>query len=559
MAGGKETPRQKMIGMMYLVLTALLALNVSKDILDAFAVIDKGIKKTTDSFSDKVEGQMAAFENSYQENKEKVEKYYNKAKTVEKDANELINYINIMKAKVISSSLEATPDNYENYIAKNQETGRDTVLGIDPIEKKDDYDSPGYFLLGEDPAKPKDEEHSALALQKKMEAFRDQMISFVQDNPAKVERLKEDFKFEDGTDKSGVKMGWPSLTFYHQTVAATLTMLSKLQADVRTVESDMISHLYSEVDAASYKFNKLVPVVNVKESFLAPGDSFKADIYLAAIDTTKDPVMNVGSTYDEANSTVGGKPLPVEVKKGVGFIRFKTKDVGEKEWKGVIDYKTPTGEMNHYPFEFSYKVSDAGAVISPTKMNVLYRGIENPVSVSVPGVDPDNIELAASSAGFKIKPDPSAPGSYLITPGKQAKGREVSLLVNAKSENKKKKVGEKPFRLKPLPPPTPLFMGKKPTDDVIQLVALKSGDKLFCVLEDFLFDGIKFEVTKFSLSTTRGGDLISYNTRGDRLSGEMKSAIGQMRKNQIITFNNIYAVGPDGVEQKLASLSFKII
>lgn len=559
MAGGKETPRQKMIGMMYLVLTALLALYVSKDILDAFAIINKGIEKTTASFQDKIENQYSDFRASYEENKAKVEPFFKKAEEIKAQADEIDRYITVMKAKVISQSLESNPDNFENYIGKNA-VGRDTTLGIQLIEKKDDYDSPSFFLLGPDPVKPKSDEHSGLALQQKMEAFRDNLIDVVKDDPGFVARLQEDFKFESGKDASGVKMDWPSLTFYHQTVAATITMLSKMQADVKTAESDLIAYLYQSVDAASFKFNKLVAVVNSKSNYVSLGDSFRADVFLAAFDTTKFPEILYASDYDPATKKLKGEAVPVDVVDGVGRIRLKANTVGEKKWKGIINYEVGGGKINTYEYELNYKVSDADAVIDPSKMNVFYKGLDNPVSVSVPGADSDKLSVTSNVSGVKIKPSPEGGGKYIVNIPGSVDARVCKIIVSAENVNgKMKPAGEKEFRIKKLPPPTPFFMGKKPSDNVIPLVALQTGDQLKCILEDFLFEGVSFTVTKYSLSLTKGGNVVTYTGQGNRIGGEVKRALAEIRKNQIVTFNNIWAVGPDGEEKKLANLSFKVI
>ncbi|TXC78850.1 type IX secretion system motor protein PorM/GldM [Luteibaculum oceani] len=561
MAGGKETPRQKMIGMMYLVLTALLALNVSKDILDAFAIIDEGIEKSTSSFQDKIDGQMSDFLASYNENQKKVEPYYQKAKKVETLANDLHQYINTMKAKVIAYTNTQNPENFQEYMGKNA-SGRDTVLGIEYIEKKDDYDSPGFFLLGPDPAKKlKEDEHSAKALQNEMLKFRDELINMVKDDPQFVERLQEEFKFEGGKDKSGVKMEWASLTFYHQTVAATLTMLSKMQADVRTAESDVIAYLYQSVDAASFKFNKLMAVVNTQSNYIAVGDSFRADVFLAAYDSTKFPEIKIGSDYDQESRQFKGEPVDIDVVDGVGKIRMKGTTTGEKTWKGVINYEVSGGRTVPYPFEFTFKVSDADAVIDPSKMNVFYKGLDNPVSVSVPGADSDKLRVTCNVAGVKIKPDPAGgAGKYLINVPGSVDARECKLIVSAENvSGNMKQAGEKTFRIKKIPPPTPFFMGKKPTDNVIPLVALTTGDEIKCILEDFLFEGVQFKVTKFSLSMTKGGNVVNFDQRGNKIGGEVKRALSEVRKNQIVTFNNIWAIGPDGEEKKLANLSFKVI
>ena len=233
MAGAKLPPRQKMIGMMYLVLTAMLALNVSKDILNAFIIVNDGLEKTSINFKDKIDAQHTAFEKAYQENKVKVGPYYEKAKEVEERANELYDYINTMKAMIIAET-----EGYESWdaaIGKDQ-FGNDTLVNIKNIGKKDNYDVLTNLLVGSEPANPKEGENTAYELKLKMTEFRDKLLSYTQEGSALEQSLNAAFNFDDRPDATGVMNNWESYNFYHTPLAATLTILSKIQNDVRNAE-----------------------------------------------------------------------------------------------------------------------------------------------------------------------------------------------------------------------------------------------------------------------------------------------------------------------------------
>jgi len=550
MAGGKETPRQKMIGMMYLVLTALLALNVSKEILEAFVLVNDGLENTTVSFQDKIDVQYNSFQASYEENPTKVGPYWNKALKIQQMANELNAYISVVKARVMAGTEEGDPEKYTelNYIGKNSR-GRDTLINLGKMNSKDNYNEPTHYLIGGEANSPIEGEYTAVEVQRKLEAYRELLKETVNGSPELQARFDQVFNFEDTKAKTGENETWIVKNFFHQTLAATITLLSKCQADVKTTESDAISYLLQSVDAASFKFNKLMAVVNTRSNLIALGDSFKADVFLAAYDSTKFPTILYGENEDNLKNEI-------KVVDGVGRFGIRPSGIGEKSWKGVIKYETSTGVLN-FPFEMNYKVSDADAVIDPSAMNVVYRGIPNPISVSVPGADSDGLSVSCSIGGIKLVP--KGKGKYEITVPASVKARELTLSVSAPAPNGgMKNVGSKIFRLKSIPIAEPEFGGKFPSDNVIQRGVLKEVDKLRAFLKDFVFDGLSAEVVSFSLSYSSGGLVKDITSNSDRITSEMKGIIGSMRPGQVISFTNIRVRGADGVVNKASSLTFKI-
>lgn len=572
MAGGKETGRQKMIGMMYLVLTALLAMNVSKDIIEAFVMINDGIVETNESFSSKINYQYQAFEASYNKNPAKAGKYWNKAKELKSEADEVVDYISTLKALVLlNSSLSGTPPqqipdlpnhpNFGMFIAPGP-NGEDTVLNVEYYEKKDEYDSPLNLLFGGDHANPRDGAWSGQELEDKMNTFKKNVIASLQNLPgvdtkSKVEQIEKIFNFEERPDHEGKMHPWAFHLFDHVPVAGVQTILSKLQSDVKAVESDILAILYSQVDAADFKVNKFEPVVIMNKSLFAPGDSVKAKIVVAAYDSTKQNSKYLITGKDGRELTA---PEELKLNGGVGVFRKKVSGTGDFAWQGVVEVEDPLGGTQSYPFEVNYKSSNLDAVIDPSKMNVLYQAVDNPIAVSVPGVNPNDISLQISGSGFKIKKVKAA--SFEIKPStKTSTKKPVTVSVFAKDSNgKNRKFGEKEFRIKPLPSPSAEYMDNDGSEENMSLNILRSGNLLKAEMgEDFLFDGIKWKVSKFKITIEGGGDPVVFNIQGNRITPDAKQVLSSIRKGARVTFSNILADGPGGSKKKLRNLSFKAI
>lgn len=554
MAGGKETPRQKMIGMMYLVLTALLAMNVSKEVLLAFAIINEGMENTNHSFEVKIDETFDEFTKAYEENPAKAAKYYEDAKLVKGYAEELQSYILELKARIFALSELKDQEQWQTYVGKDGT--RDTIMNLYLFEKTDDYDSPTNMMIG-DPAAPHDKPFSALELKAKLEKYRDDVkaIALKHGNEAFAARLDETFGFEAHIDSDGKEEPWEIFQFYHQTVGASFSLLSKLVGDVKATESDVIDFLFSYIGASDFRVNKIVPVVKMNSNYLAVGDSMKFDFLIAAVDTTKLPTIEYGSKLNDLGNgkyEVAGEPTEVEVIGGIGRLRAKASGVGEKSFAGIIKQPIKGGGERHYPFEFEYKIADAGAVVDPAKMNVIYAGIPNPIMVSVAGVDSDNLRVTATK-NMSIKK--TKDGYDILI--KQKTFNDFSIKVsNAKTG---KSYGEKKFRVKAIPKPEPKFGGQYSTDETIKLAVLKNTNKVFAELKDFVFEGVRYNVKRYVVSFVIGGATKDIRVNGANITSEVKAYFDKVKTGQRVTFSGIVAVGPDGVEKKLSSMSFKVI
>tara|TARA_R110001592_G_scaffold307299_2_gene580629 strand:- start:134563 stop:136293 length:1731 start_codon:yes stop_codon:yes gene_type:complete len=576
MAGGKETGRQKMIGMMYLVLTALLALNVSKDILEAFAMIDEGIVATNESFTTKIDDQYAAFKAAYDKNPAKVEEYWKQAQSIKSEADETVKYLTTLKAILFLNSerggtkLAQIPDlkddpELSKYLAPN-ENGVDTVMSVKLYEKKDDYDTPTFLLFGDNLDKPRDGEWSGIELQAKLESFKANSIASINglkgftkaQKQAQIDAIEKIFNFEQTPDHDGVMQDWAFHLFDHIPIAGVQAVLSKVQSDIKAVESDMLKLLASRIDAADFKVSSIVPVVSMGKTLLAPGDSFKAEVILAAYDDTKDPEIYISQRVDADGKLIDGEKL--DVRAGKGIIGKKVGANGSFDWKGVLKMADPlTGQMQDYPFEFGYKVSNAEAVIDPSKLNVLYRTLANPLTVSVPGADSDNISISVTG-GCSVKKIKG--GSFEVTPPKTLKTNStVTVSVSVRKDGRTSSKGSKVFKIKTIPDPFVTFVGNDGSDGTMDVNLMKRGTMLKAKLdENFLFDGISWNVKSYKVTINSGGDDYSKTVSGERLPGDVTGALASLKPGARITFSSIICKSKSGEERLIkGNLSLKAI
>jgi gliding motility-associated protein GldM len=561
MAGGKETPRQKMIGMMYLVLTALLALNVSKEILDAFVTINSGLETTKVTFDRKLNQQYAAFEASYNENSAKYGPAWTKAQKLRTEANELVSHIDKIKAKTIADTEGLTMEE----VLGQERAGVDTVLNLRFVKNKDNYDVNTLIMIGPEPARPRDDAHQdgynyrAAVLKQKMEAYRESLKEMINADPHLSRAVDSLFTFPERIrDASGTFQNWESLNFYHVPLAATTTILSKLQSDVRNTESDVLNYLFADVDRASFKFTKLVPIVLPEKTYVLQGDSFRAKVFLGAYDDTNMPDIFIGAegvkVDTKTNELPGDKGRKVKIgSDGLGKLSLPANAIGDKNWEGVIKFRNPTGGgYTPYPYKITYEVAKPALVVSPIKMNVLYRGIENPVAISVPGISQDDLR-ATISVGTLVK---QSDGTYIAKDIKT--GTKATVSVSAEIDGKVKPMGTFEFRVKSVPDPVAKFAGKGPSDATAQASELTAALGVVADLPDFEFD-LKYPVKSFDLTVIMGGNVKTISSNNNKLTDEQRELLKQVRRNQTVIIENIRATAPDGSIRKLGSINLRVI
>jgi gliding motility-associated protein GldM len=459
MGGGKETPRQKMIGMMYLVLTALLAMNVSKQILQGYLSVNESLEKSGKNLEENNGRVTKAFEGSLAGNAA-AKPYYEKAIEAQKQIKEVSDYIKELKA-VIVAHVEPT--------ALENEKIADT-LNLRRMEKMDDYDGPSHILGLAEPKNPEKGKHTAYELKQKMATLHDKLIALVESMqkdpktkflPDDYEGIKKKFASIKPTDskrvEDGVEFNWEMDNFYHLPLAAVVCNLNKFQTDLKNVEAEVLLTFSAASGKLAIKFDAIKARVVAPSSYIAAGQPYEADIFLAASSSklaAGDMEILVG--VDSAAAANGAKGTSVNVVGGEGKYSVSTGGEGDQEYKGVIKYKNPDGTFKYYPFTGAYKVAKSGASVSADQMNVFYAGVPNPVTAAAAGISPADISVSATGAGVKVAPKGN--GKYEFTFSGTG---ECMVSVSAKTKDGVKSQGPPiKFRVKPLPKPELKLSGK---------------------------------------------------------------------------------------------------
>ena len=540
-----------MINMMYLVLTALLALNVSKEILDSFITVNNGLENTKGTLAEKMDATYQQFGSLAGQNQEKYGAAFAKAQQVQRDAASLVTYIDSVKVKAISTA-EKWP--VERIIGKDA-AGHDTLVNLSLLSKKDSHDELTNMLVGSEPAKPKEGPMSATELRQKLEAFRDLVKQRAADDPKLVASADMIFNFDDRKDASGTMNNWQSINFYHVPLVAGVTILSKIQSDVRNLENELVTKLMGDVEKSSFKFNTLEAIVKPRSSYVTVGSKYSAEIFLGAYDDQNAPEVwickpgaRVDTTSKPAKIIGDSEKLPMSGAKAV--LERVAGGAGLQTVSGIIKFKPVGGQEQIQPFFTEYEVAAPNLVVSPTKMNVFYRGVDNPVSISVSGYSDKDIQPSTTNGELKKGGE-----GYIFRPGKDAKSTIGATVKNPDGSSKSMPGIE--FRVKNVPNPSPYFAGKSLSDNSAKKSELTAAQGVIAKMENFEFD-LKFEVVEYTVSATLSGNVVERQVKGAALSSDAKEIISKVKTGQKISFENIKARGPDGTTRPIGTLVFKV-
>jgi gliding motility-associated protein GldM len=530
MASAKETPRQKMIGMMYLVLTALLALNVSKDILDAFVVVNKGLVKTSDNFDERNEQLYAAFDLAKDVDPKRLQPNWEKAQQVKKGSADLVYFIDKLQKQIIAQT-EGIP----------QETA-DTIQ-MEYLNKKDSYDTPTNIMIGDSEDGSKGASHD---LKNRLIDFRNKLNTMIL--PEDKAAVKIDINTEDPKNTEDNE-NWEMYNFYNRPLVASLTILSKIKNDVKNAESQTVDYLLKQSDGEMLKFDTIAAKVIPQSNYVLLGEEYSASVFLAAFNKTKNPEILVGN-YNEEAKTFEGSPYEVPVNRGLGTYKAKADREGIMTYSGTVKMKTAKNKEVVFPFKSEYIVARPALTVSADNMNVVYIGLENPISVSVPGVPNEKLKVSVRNGSLRKTGD----GKYML---KVNSGDKTEVSVTAEMGNgEERNMGAIPFRVRKIPTPVAKF-GNITSTGAMTKSQILAQLGLIAYYENFYFNA-QCKVTSFELGYTKNGGGASELVRGNSIEG-VKNIINSLKKNDKIYFENIKAVGPDGVTVPLPGITVKII
>ena len=548
MAGGNVSPRQKMINMMYLVLTALLALNVSKEVLNSFFEVNKGITRTTTNFNAKNGDTYAAFDAAAEVNPIKAGPYREQAYKVKEEADKLVVLLQEMKYNLVLKTDKKVYLGSESEIKDvdgdlidekaielswDLLTAQQKNMSIGELSNKDDRHAAGDLFYSS-----KKQENIATDLKNDLLTYKDFILSLVDEDESLITSINETCNYDDKKLK-GKKQSWEEYNFYDMPSVGALTLLSKMQSDVRNTEADIINMLRKNIDAGSLKFTSAEGIQIPNSNFVLKGDSFRAQIFIAAKDTTQAPVIYVGE-YDSLGSDkyeMIGDYETVKVVNGKGMFASRATSEGVQKWGGLISMKTDNG-TKIYPFRGKYLVAAKTAVVSPTKMNILYLEVDNPLKISVPGYTAGVISAVINNG--KVSAVKKSLGEYSARPSKKGKAM-VSLY--AEVEGKRTKMGQMEFRVKEVPPPKAevKFAVNVKGELFIDKMKMVTAGGLSAKLKDFDFEGVRYIITSYKLTGMYKGEQQNDIVKGPQFSNKMVGIIKNTRSGNSITISNIKA------------------
>ncbi|HKG06960.1 MAG TPA: gliding motility protein GldM [Pedobacter sp.] len=509
MAGAKETTRQKMINIMYLVLLAMLALNVSDTILNAFKNINDSLVSSKTNVNTSIDQLFTSFQNT------KLKDEPARAKPIWEKAN---------KAK-------AYADELNSYVQKLKDRFEEAGNGID--EETGDLKERGNLDIAQGIMINQKEGEK---LKVKINDTRDKLIALLD---AK-DRAGITFTLEARDAEKAINntKKWEDLNFGEGTpLTAANTILSKIQSDVKNAEAEIVKKLFGNMDKALVNLDQFAAVAVAPSSYIVQGQPYTAEVFLTASDSRSNPEI-----------TVGGNSL--SVKDGKGTYTGGTGSVGVFKWKGTIRVRQTDGQVKEYfTPEQTYQVAKPSATVSPDKMNVIYAGIPNPFSVSAAGFPLESV--SATMAGGSIS---GSNGKYMVNVGGTQVGKTLSINVSATTGGKSLNLGSQQFRVKALPTPKAYVKGKSGGN--VQLEWIEGSNVLETQLEDFVFD-VKFKVIRFSATFINPrSDAVTMQNSGAGFSGQIKGALNSLKPGATIIFKDIVSEGPDGRQKVLDGITF---
>lgn len=524
-----ETPRQKMIQMMYLVYTAMLALNVSTDILNAFIVVDDTLQTSTRNATSQNRNDYNWFEQQkLLLGEAKIHDAYANAQKLKKETDNMVKYIETMKKDLImyvdgdTLAETKTPDGKKIMAPTTVET----------MKAKENFDKPTDYMINKGNAKK---------LTQKIREYKANVLKLVKpadrDRISKALGLDVDSKYK----KDGVEQTWEEHNFDHIIAAAAVTLLNKEIGEVRNAESMMLNYLKASISADDFKFDHVEGRAIPKSQMVFSGDSYEADIIVAAFDTKATPEVYYKMGADTLTVEGLGSATKLEGENGVVKLKIGTAGIGDQKYAGLIKVKAPNGEDKYYGFADKYTVLKPSATIAADKMNVLYAGIDNPVSISGP-VDPG--KLSVSFPGCSVSN--LGAGKYNVKVPTSMIGRTVDATVSAKVGESTKNMGATTFRVKKVPNPRAVLGagirgGKHAKGELLANPVIRAT-----MGEDFVYD-LKWNVTSFRvIFVSKGMEDPAMACQGGALSEAVKAKLQKSPANTVIYFTDIKASSEAG-------------
>ncbi len=494
-----------MINLMYVVLMALLALNVSTEVLNGFSVVDESLLRST-AFSAK--GNQTVYDNfaaQMKANPQKVKEWFDKAQTVKEMSDSLYNFAQELKLAIV-----------------RQADGKNASLNN--IKAKDDLEAASHVMLAPGTGQGK-------RLYEAINHYRARILKMIPDTTQQA-IIAGNLSTDISPQAKALGKNWQEYMFENMPVAAAVTLLSKLQNDVRKAEGEALHDLEANIDLKDIRVNKLSAFVIPESKTVVSGDRFSAQIVMAAVDTTLQPQIFIGDKQVDLNNST---------------YEFTAGAPGDHSFSGYITMRNGEGETVRRDFSQQYTVVNPSATVSADLMNVLYAGYDNPISISVPGVPLAAVSASMSGGEFRSL----GMGRFVAKPA--TVGQDVTINVSANQNGRARQMGQYTFKVRKLPDPiayipmgTDRFKGGTLTKQ-----QLMEATGIAAAIDDGLLD-IQFRVVNFeTVFFDNMGNAVPMASDGANFSTRQKEQFRKLSSRKRFYISHVTAVGPDGLTRTL--------
>ena len=499
-----------MINLMYVVLMAMLAMNVSNEVLNGFSIVEESLNRTTSNAARENQAIYDDFEQQLKANPQKVKEWYDKAQLVKQLSDSLYNFATELKQAIAreADGKKGDPANLQN---------------------KEDLEAANQVMLA--PGRGRGHE-----LKQAIDSYRDGIMQMISDT-AKRRNIANDLTTEVPAGAATPGKNWQEYMFEAMPAAAAVTLLSKLQSDVRNAEKEVLHTLVQNIDVKDIRVNALEAFVIPNSQTIVRGDKFSAHIVMAAVDTTQVPDIYIGGQKVALTDNIYERICGA---------------TGDFTLAGYMETVNGNGDKIRRDFEQKYTVVDPSATVSADLMNMLYAGYNNPISVSVPGVPLNKIQATMSGGTLT----PVGPGKYIARPS--AVGQDATITVTSTNTGRPQQMGQFTFRVRKLPDPTPFIALKDEQGNPnrfkgggLSKQSLMGIDGIGAAIDDGILD-ITFKVVSFeTVFFDNMGNSVLMASNGAQFSDRQKDIFRKLARNRRFYISRVTAIGPDGIQRTL--------
>jgi gliding motility-associated protein GldM len=502
-------PRQKMINLMYLVLTAMLALNVSAEILNAFKTVDRSLTSTNSTINNSTETIIQSLDEKRTDpaSAAKAQIWFPKAQQAQRLTAELNTYINGLKSQILAAA------------------GFDPAKNGDSTFKEDNQDVATRLMI---------EEGRGKELRARLEKYKADMANLDPALKDQVNSYLRQINLETPETKNTSNPSWETAYFHMVPTVAAITMLSKFQNDVKTAENRVVSLFHEQVGKVAVRFDTYAAIIGQSSSYVMPGQEIEVTAGVGAFSKAAQPRV----TINGSGAALGDD--------GAARAKFAAGGVGSHTVPVTIVYTDQEGKQQTITKNIEYTVGQSATAISLTKMNVLYIGVDNPVSIAASG-GAEQINPSISQGSITK----TGPGQYNVRVNSVTDNCTISVNVAGKL------AGQQVFRVRTIPDPV-ATVGNFKSGANVPAGAFKAQGGVAAWIENFPFD-LKYQVASFTIvGENNDGDLIEAKVSGNTWNGQAANIVRNVKPGQLITIEDIRAMGPDGRTRSIPSLMYNI-